>query len=69
MKLLWREVNDAANEYDVDNYRVTSNKTTTSGSFEYKTKVTRKTSTILNRLDIEIVVSLKIVFGDLLVYL
>ena len=38
------EVNDYANEnYPVGNYRINNNKTTTSKSFEYKTKITGST--------------------------
>ena len=47
------EVNDAANE-DAANYRVNNNKTTTSISFEYKTKITGKTSDIASRLETKV---------------
>ena len=41
------------------NYRVSNKKTTTSRSFDYKTKITGKTLAIASRLDTKIVVPLK----------
>ena len=54
------EINDSANENnDVNNYRINNNKTTTSKSFEYKTKIRRRTPNDINILDAEVVVPLK----------
>ena len=51
-------MNNDVNEYnDAGNYRRNNNKTTTSKSFEYKTKIIGGTSKI-NRLDAKIVVPL-----------
>ena len=52
------EVNDVANG-DAANYRVNNNKTTTNRYFEYKTKITGKTSAIANRLNTKVVIPLK----------
>ena len=50
--------NDAnENAANADNYKININKTTTSRSFEYKTKITGKTPA--GRLDTEVVVPLK----------
>ena len=54
------EINDSANENNnVNNYRINNNKTTTSKSFEYKTKIRRRTPNDINILDAEVVVPLK----------
>ena len=54
------EINDSANENnDVNNYRINNNKTTTSKSFEYKTKIIRRMPNDINILDAEVVVPLK----------
>ena len=60
--ILWNyyrdEVYNAANE-SVDDYRVNNNKTTTSRSFEYKTKGIGRTSANNDRLNTEVLVPLK----------
>ena len=54
------EVNDSANENnDANNFRINNNKTTTSKSFEHKTKVIGITPNNDSRLDAEVVVPLK----------
>ena len=54
------EVNDDDNENnDAGNYRVNSNKTVTSKSFEYKTKILGSTPADNSRLETEFVVPLK----------
>ena len=54
------EINDSANENnDANNYRINNNKTTTSKSFEYKTKILGTTPNDKNILDAEVVVPLK----------
>ena len=54
------EVNDFASENnDANNFRINNNKTTTSKSFEYKTKLNGSTPNNDNRLDAEVVVPLK----------
>ena len=63
-KSLWNyyreEVNDSANENnDANNFRINNNKTTTSKSFEHKTKVIGITPNNDSRLDAEVVVPLK----------
>ena len=50
---------DDANGNNAANYRINSNKTTTSRSFKYKTKMIRSTPNDNNRLDTEVVVPLK----------
>ena len=52
------EVNDG-NENNNDDYRVNSEKTTTSKSFEYKTKIIGRTPADNNTLNREVVVPLK----------
>ena len=53
-------VNYFANENnDANNYRENNNKTTTSKTFEYKTKIIRSTSNNNSRLNAEVVVPLK----------
>ena len=52
------EVNDAGNENNTDNYRINYNKTVTSKSFKYKTKILGSTSDDDNTLDTEFVVPL-----------
>ena len=53
------EINDDANENDdAGNYRI-NNKTTTTKSFEYKTKITGSTPADNSRLDAEAVVPLQ----------
>ena len=53
------EVNDSANENnDADNFRINNNKTTTSKSFQYKTKSIGNTPNN-NMLNAEIIVPLK----------
>ena len=63
-------MNAAANEI-VTNPRVNKSKTTTTKSFEYKTKVIGSTPAYNNTLDTESVIPLKHLsnFGDLLIYL
>ena len=54
------ELDDAANEYNpVGNYRINSDKTTTSRFSEYKTKRIGNTPVHNNNLDTEVVVPLK----------
>ena len=54
------EVNDDDNENnDAGNYRVNSNKTVTSKSFKYKTKILGSTPADNSRLETEFVVPLK----------
>ena len=54
------EVNDFASENnDANNFRINNNKTTTSKSFEYETKLNGSTPNNDNRLDAEVVVPLK----------
>ena len=54
------EINYSANENnDASNYRINNNKSTTSKSFEYKTKIIRRTPNDNNVLDAEVVVPLK----------
>ena len=54
------EINDSANENNnADNYRINSNKTTTSKSFEDKTKLIGRTPKDNNILDTEVAVPLK----------
>ena len=54
------EINDPANEYsDANNNRANNNKTTTSKSFEYKTKIAGRTPNDNNILDAEIIFPLK----------
>ena len=54
------EMNDDDNENnDAGNYRVNSNKTVTSKSFEYKTKILGSTPADNSRLETEFVVPLK----------
>ena len=65
------EVNDSANEID-DNYnKINNGKTTTSKSFECKTKIIRSTPNINGRLNAKAVAPLKYLsnFGDILIYL
>ena len=51
------EINDSANENnDTDNYGINNNKTTTSKSFEYKTKIIGRTPNNNNILDAEVIV-------------
>ena len=64
------EMNDNANE-NANNNAINNNKTIASKSFEYKTKVIRRTSNDNNTLAISVVVPLKclrVIFGDLLIY-
>ena len=53
------EVDDDANENDAANNRINKNKTTTSKSFEYKTKLIGNMPNNNNILDAEVVVPLK----------
>ena len=54
------KISDDENENnDAGNYRININKTRTSKSFEYKTKVIRNTPVDNNTLDTEVVVPLK----------
>ena len=54
------EVNDSDNEDDAANiYRINNNKTATSKSFEYKTKIIGSISNNNSRLNAEVVVPLK----------
>ena len=59
------EINDSVNE-DANTYRINSNKTTTSKSFEYKTKLIGSTPNNNSRLNAEVVVPSKYLsnFGD-----
>ena len=51
------EINDSANENnDTDNYGINNNITTTSKSFEYKTKIIGRTPNNNNILDAEVIV-------------
>ena len=64
LESLWNyyrdEVNDSASENnDANNFRINNNKTTTSKSFEYKTKLNGSTPNNDSRLDAEVVVPLK----------
>ena len=53
------ELNNDVNEtIDTGNYRINNYKTTRSISFEYKTKIIRKASATLDRLNTKVVVSL-----------
>ena len=52
--------NDSANKNnDANNYRANNNKATTNKYFEYKTKLTRSAPNNNNRLNAEVVNSLK----------
>ena len=53
------EVDDDANENDAANNRINKDKTTTSKSFEYKTKLIGNMPNNNNILDAEVVVPLK----------
>ena len=54
------EINDDVNENnDADNYRINNNKATTSKSLEHKIKKIGSTPIDSNRLDAEVVVSIK----------
>ena len=53
------EADDDANENDAANNRINKNKTTTSKSFEYKTKLIGNMPNNNNILDAEVVVPLK----------
>ena len=54
------EVNDSTNENDdANNYRINNNKTATSKSFEYKTKLIGITPNDNSRLNVEVAVPLK----------
>ena len=53
------KVNDNDNENNADNYRINNNKTITSKSFEYKTKLIGSTPNDNNTLNADIVVPLK----------
>ena len=53
------EGNDNANENNADNYWINNNKTITSKSFKYKTKLIGSTPNDNNTLDAEVVVPLK----------
>ena len=59
---LWKyyrdKVNDAANENNAANFRINNSKTTTSRSFEYKTKLIGGTPANTNRLVAEVVAPL-----------
>ena len=52
------EVNDSADETDNNDNMINNNKTTTSKSFKYKTKITGKTTINTSRLNAEVVVPL-----------
>ena len=52
-------MNDDANQNNTANYRINNDKTTTSKSFEYKTKITGSTPASINKLDVVVVVPLK----------
>ena len=64
------EVNDDKNENDNINIRINNNKTITSKSLEYKTKLIGSTPNNNNILEAEVVVTLKYlsIFGDLSIY-
>ena len=64
------EINDDANEHNAANNRINQNKTITSKSLEYKTKLIGSTPNDSNTWDSEVVVPLKYLsnFGDLLIY-
>ena len=64
------EINDDANEHNAANNRINQNKTITSKSLEYKTKLIGSTPNDNNTWDSEVVVPLKYLsnFGDLLIY-
>ena len=54
------EVNDDSDENNpAGNFRLNNDKTTTSKYFEYKTKITEKTSSNSSRLDTEVFTPLK----------
>ena len=53
------EVNDNADENNAGNYRINKNKTITSTSFEYKTKIIGSTPNNNNTLNAEVLVPLK----------
>ena len=53
------EINDDTNKNNTANNRINNNKTITSKSFEYKTKLTGSTSNNNNLLDAEVVVPFK----------
>ena len=53
------EVNDAANEHAAFNNGINNNKTAASNFFEYKTKLRGSSPNNHNRLNAEVVVSLK----------
>ena len=64
LRKLWNyyrdEVNDSDDENnDANNFRINNNKTTTSKSFEYKTKLIGSTPDNGGRLDAKVVVPLK----------
>ena len=52
------EVIDSANEKNADNYRINNNKTKTSTSFEYKTKLIGSTAYDNNTLNVDVFVPL-----------
>ena len=54
------KINDSANKNnDANNYKINNNKTTTSKSYEYKTKIRGRTPNDNNILEAEVVVPLK----------
>ena len=54
------KINDSANKNnDANNYKINNNKTTTSKSFQYKTKIRGRTPNDNNILEAEVVVPLK----------
>ena len=61
--ILWNyyrdEVNDDANENNTANNKINKNKTITSKSFEYRTKIKGSTKNNINILDAEVVATLK----------
>ena len=63
-------IEDTNENNEAGNYRI-NNKTTTSNSFEYKTKITGSTPANNNILNTEFIVSLKYLsnFGDRLIFL
>ena len=66
------EVNDSAKENnDANNFRINNNKTATSKSFEYKTKLIGSTPNNHSGLDTEVVLPLRYLsnFGDLSIFL
>ena len=68
MELLYRWSKWFSNENnDANNYGVNSNKTTTNISFQYKTKLRRRTPNNNSRLNAEVVVhwNIWVFFGDL----